>query len=277
MKKMTTLDTEPAPAGVSEAFVRSADGTRIGFRRLGSGPAIVMVHGCVSTHTAWTRAAKLLSGRYTCFAMDRRGRSHSGVGRSPYRIEREYEDVCAVLDAAGPGATLAGHSFGAICAMGAALLHPVQKLVLYEPPFPVGGPVAGAHFGAYARAVADGDMETAIEIGMSKFTRLSAAAIAAMRTTKAWLRLHTLAPSWTRELVALDSLPVSLDDYRALACPTLLLQGSLSPEHPLKNATREVARVLPNVRVEMLVGHGHMALLDAPEMVARLIADFLGG
>ena len=114
---------------------------------------------------------------------------------------------------------LAGHSYGAICAMGAALLHPVRKLVLYEPPFPVGGPVAGAHFGAYARAVADGDMETAIEIGLSKITRLSAAAIAAMRSTKAWLRLRTLAPSWTREMAALDSLPVSLDELPCACLP----------------------------------------------------------
>ncbi len=113
------------------------------------------------------RVARLLSGRYTCFAMDRRGRAHSGAGTPPYSIEREYEDVCAVLDAAGPGAFLAGHSFGAICAMGAALLHPVPRLVIFEPPFPAGGPVAGEHRMAYARAIADGDPDTALEIGLS--------------------------------------------------------------------------------------------------------------
>jgi pimeloyl-ACP methyl ester carboxylesterase len=160
--------------------------------------------------------------------------------------------------------------------MGAALLHPVQKLVLYEPPFPVGGPVAGAHFGAYARAVADGDMETAIEIGMSKFTRLSAAAIAAMRSSRAWPRLRTLAAGWVREMEAADALPASVDHYRAIVCTTLMLRGSMSPEHPLKDASRALAQVLPNVRVEMLIGQAHMALRDAPEMVAHLIADFLG-
>ena len=81
--------------------MRSADGTRIGYRRLGSGPAVVMVHGSVSTHTDWMPAARLLSDRFTCFAMDRRGRRGSGFGHGPYSIEREYEDVCAVLDAAG--------------------------------------------------------------------------------------------------------------------------------------------------------------------------------
>ena len=78
----------------------SADGTRIGFRRLGVGPAIVMVHGSVSTHTDWMPAARLLASRHTCYVMDRRGRRSSGAGHAPYAIEREFEDVCAVLKAA---------------------------------------------------------------------------------------------------------------------------------------------------------------------------------
>lgn len=255
--------------------MHSADGTRIGFRRLGSGPALVMVHGSIATHTAWMRVARLLSGRYTCFAMDRRGHAHSGAGTSPYSIEREYEDVCAVLDAAGPGAMLAGHSLGAICAMGAALLHPVPRLVIYEPPLPAGGPVPVEHRMAYARAIAEGDPDKALEIGLSNFSGLSAAAIAAIRATNAWPRLRTLAPNWVREGKAVDALPASLERYGALACPTLLLLGSLSTEHPLQDTARALAQVLPNVRLEMLIGQAHMALRDAPEMVARLIADFL--
>jgi pimeloyl-ACP methyl ester carboxylesterase len=273
---VTTAHTKHAPAAVAEGYVRSADGTRIGFRRLGSGPALVMVHGSVSTHTDWMRVARLLSGRYTCFAMDRRGRSHSGAGTPPYSIEREYEDVCAVLEAAGPGAFLAGHSFGAICAMGAALLRPVPRLVIYEPPLPAGGPVVGEHRMAYARAIADGDPDTALEFGLSNITRLSAAAIAAMRSSRAWPRLRTLAAGWVREMEAADALPASVDHYRAIVCTTLMLRGSMSPEHPLKDASRALAQVLPNVRVEMLIGQAHMALRDAPEMVAHLIADFLG-
>ncbi len=277
---MTTAPAEHPPVTVTEGSVRSADGTRIEFRRLGTGPGLVMVHGSIATHTAWRRVARLLSPHYTCFAMDRRGRSHSGAGTSPYSLEREYEDVCAVLDAAGPGAMLAGHSFGAVCALGAAMLkvssHPVPKLVIYEPPFPVGGFIAGEHRMAYARAIAEGDPDKALEIGLSEFSRLSPSAIAAMRAAKSWPRLRTLAASWVRELEAMDSLPASLDRYRVLACPTLMLWGSLSPEHPLNDASRELVKILPNVRVETLMGQGHWALREAPEMVARLIADFLG-
>ena len=102
-----------------------------------------------------------------------------------------------------------------------------------------------------------------------------AAAIADLRASKAWPHLRTLAPSWTRELEAMDSQPASLENYRALTCPTLLLRGSLSPEHPMQDATSALAWVLPNVRVGTITGQGHMALRGAPQMVARLMTGFL--
>ena len=173
IKKVISVETEQPAAAIAEGAVCSADGTRIGFRRLGLGPAIVMVHGSVSTHTDWMAAARLLSSRHTCYVMDRRGRRSSGPDHAPYAIEREFEDVCAVLkaveqDAAGPGAVLAGHSYGAICAMGAALRRPVPKLILYEPPLSVGGPVAGAPLADYARAVAAGNNERAMELAAER-------------------------------------------------------------------------------------------------------------
>ena len=260
--------------------MRSADGTHIAYRRLGSGPAIVMVHGSIATHTAWMRVARLLCRQYTCYAMDRRGRSHSRGGASPYSIEREYEDVCAVLDAAGPGASLAGHSFGAVCALGAAAMlaaspRPVRKLVLYEPPLTSGSLIAREPRIAYAQAIADGDPDRALEIGLSKFTRRSAADIAAMRATKAWSRLRRLAASWVREMDAINALPRSFEHYGAIASPTLMLTGSLNLDHPLQGVWRALAQVLPDVRVELLTGQGHWALREASEMAARAIADFL--
>ncbi len=274
--------------------MHSADGTRIGFRRLGVGPAIVMVHGSVSTHTDWMPAARLLASRHTCYVMDRRGRRSSGAGHAPYAIEREYEDVCAVLEAAeletaksdpaglgagkleaaGRGAALAGHSYGAICAMGAALGRPVSKLILYEPPLSVGGPVAGAPLAEYARAVAAEENERAMEIGLSEFTRLRPHVLKAIRASKGWPRLSHLAPTWTRELEAMDA-ATSVESYRALRCPVLLLAGAISPDHPYHDSVRTLAAVLPDVRVEMLPGQDHLGLRGAPQLVARLIADFL--
>jgi Predicted hydrolases or acyltransferases (alpha/beta hydrolase superfamily) len=260
---------------VIEGSVHSADGTRIGYRQLGNGPALLFVHGSVSTHTDWMRVARLLAPHYTCYALDRRGRSHSGNGRLPYCLDREYEDIEAVMSKSGPLAALIGHSYGAICTLGAALRTPVAKLVIYEPPLNVGGPIAGEYLAPYMRAVAEGDLDTALEIGLSRFTRLTENVIAQMRASKAWPRLRALATSWSRELYVMDTIDPTVDRFAAIACPVLMMVGALSPEHPMHDASRALAGVLPNTLVETIPGHGHMAMRDAPEYVARLIEKFL--
>lgn len=267
-------DTASQPH-VEEEFLHSADGTRIGFRRLGQGPAVVFVHGSVSTHTDWMPAARILSQRFTCYVMDRRGRRGSGHGHAPYRIEREYDDICALLELAGPGAMLAGHSFGAICAMGAALCRPVPKLVLYEPPLSVGGPVAAAeHLDAYAAAVEADENERAMEIGLTHFTRLRPEVLAAIRSSKGWPRLCHLAPTWTRELIAMNA-AVQVEPYRAFGCPVLLLVGSLSPEHPYQDSARALTAALENLHAEPLDGQDHLGLRGDPEQVARRVGKFM--
>ena len=279
IKSMPPAVLEHQPV-VTEGAVTSADGTRISYRRLGSGPALVFVHGSISTHTDWMRVAKLLAPRYTCYSMDRRGRAHSGIGRLPYSLDREYEDIAAVrnqaeMSEAGPIAGLIGHSYGAICALGAALRNPVPKLVVYEPPFPVGGPIAGEHLEPYRQAIAAHDPDAALEIGFTHISRVPAQRIAEVRATKAWPRICTLAPSWIRELEAMDALDPTVGRYAAIACSVLMLVGSLSPEHPLRDASRALAEVLPHARVETIEGQGHVAMRNAPERVAKLIGSFL--
>jgi pimeloyl-ACP methyl ester carboxylesterase len=278
---MTTAQLKHAPVEVTEGSTHSADGTRIGFRRLGSGPAVVFVHGSVSTHTDWMPVARLLADRFTCFAMDRRGRAKSGEGVGPYSIEREYEDIEAVLAVAkaetGAEAALAAHSYGAICALGSAMRHPVPRLVLYEPPLPVGGLIAGEFLPPYVAAIEQGDVDKALEIGLAHFPRLHAKGIAALRASKAWPRLRVMAKSWIRELHEMDAHSPDVEPYRALSCPSLLLAGSISPEHPMLDAARALAGVLPGVRFEWLPGQGHGATRGAPELVARLIGEFLAG
>jgi len=269
---------------IVEAFATSADGTRISFRHLGAGPALLFVHGSISTHTDWMRVAKLLAPRYTCYSIDRRGRAHSGNGRLPYSLDREYEDIAALRNHAeqthdAPISALIGHSYGAVCALGYAFLQPVPKLVVYEPPFPVGGPIAGEYLESYRQAITAHDPDRALEIGFTHFSQVSAQRIAELRATKAWPRICILAPTWIRELEAMDALQPTitqaLQQYAKITCPTLMLIGSLSPEHPILDASRALARVLPNARVETIEGQGHVAMRNAPEQVAQLIEDFL--
>lgn len=117
--------------------VTSKDGTHIAFWCSGSGPPLVLVHGTSASHTRWAPVLGLLEQHFSVCAIDRRGRGESGDANA-YAIEREFEDVAAVVDALGESVHLLGHSYGAICALEAALLtQNIRTLILYEPPIPV--------------------------------------------------------------------------------------------------------------------------------------------
>ena len=100
---------------------------------------LVLVHGTGGAYAGWESILPAIEKQFRVFAVDRRGRGESGEART-YAIEREFEDVAAVVDSIGAEVNLLGHSFGGICALEAALLIPrLRKLVLYEPPLPVPG------------------------------------------------------------------------------------------------------------------------------------------
>ena len=120
-------------------FVTSKDGTAIAFERSGQGPPLVVVHGTTADHRRWRPILPDLERHFCVYAMDRRGRGSSGDAED-YAINREYEDVAAVVEVAGEQVRLLGHSFGALCALEAAFRTTrLHQLVLYEPVFPVDG------------------------------------------------------------------------------------------------------------------------------------------
>jgi pimeloyl-ACP methyl ester carboxylesterase len=235
----------------------------------------VIVHGSIASAADWFEVATHLAPHFTCHLMDRRGRGRSDVGVEPYSLEREYEDICAVLAAAGPGPSLVGHSFGAICALGAALQAPVRRLAIYEPPLPVGGPVAGEYYNDYRWAVEAKQYDEALAIGLLHVVRLPSPVVEAMRTLPVWKAMLKLVPSWERELAAVDALPADVARYASIRCPVQLLVGTKSAEHPLQDASRALAKILPDVRVAPLQDQGHMATRTAPALLARTLAAFL--
>src|SRR3712207_301123 len=99
--------------------VISADGTPIGYERSGEGPPLVLVHGATSDRRRWAPILPALEKRFTVYAVDRRGRGASGDAQT-YAIEREFEDIAAVVDAIGGPVDLIGHSYGALCVLEAA-------------------------------------------------------------------------------------------------------------------------------------------------------------
>src|SRR5918997_3847853 len=101
--------------------VASKDGTTIAYRRSGEGPPLVLVHGTAGDHGRWRPVLPAFEERFAVYAIDRRGRGGSGDSED-YTIEREFEDVAAVVDSVGEPALVLGHSYGALCALEAALL-----------------------------------------------------------------------------------------------------------------------------------------------------------
>ena len=270
---MTKQYTEELP--IHEGSIHSSDGTRIGFHYFGSGPSLVFVHGSMATHTDWLPAARLLAAHHTCILVDRRGRGRSSFGPAEYSMETECADIAAVITKATDFAALVGHSYGATCCIEAATRLKLPRVALYEPVLSLAAPIAGEYLDPYCQAIAQDDMDEAVQIGMEHFIRYATEEIAGLRATRAWKRLQTLAPTWGRELRVMDTLSTNLERYRSVACPVLLFRGSESPEHPMQRTVRDLASTLPDSRVVTCDGHNHMGLRTAAEQVAREIQSFL--
>ncbi|MDQ4000368.1 MAG: alpha/beta hydrolase, partial [Actinomycetota bacterium] len=120
--------------------VTSLAGTSIAYWRSGEGPPLVLVHGTAADHSRWTPVLPAFEQHFTGCAVDRRGRGGSGDS-GDYAIEREFEDIAAVVDSLEEPGFLLGHSYGALCALEAALLtrKVVRKAVLYDPVMDVTG------------------------------------------------------------------------------------------------------------------------------------------
>src|SRR5258708_9846771 len=116
--------------------VLSKDGTPIAFDQSGHGPAVILVTGAIARRSEAASLAAHLSPDFTVFAYDRRGRGESG-DTAAYAVEREVEDLDALITEAGGSAFVFGHSSGAVLALEAARLLPtkITKLAVYEPPF----------------------------------------------------------------------------------------------------------------------------------------------
>ena len=253
--------------------VTSADGARIACEASGEGPPVVLVHGAGSARWSFDMVRPHLDADFTVIAIDRRGRGDSTDSRE-YELEREYEDVAAVVRGAGEGAVLVGHSYGALVAAGAAaLLGGLERLALYEPP--MGGVLAdGETIDRWERWIAEGDPDPMIREFLRGIGGYDEAAIAQLAASPLWeLRRHA-APTVPRELRA--ELTHRLDTRGPVDPGTevLLLVGSESPPWAVRSVGA-YASAMPRARTRVLEGHGHGANVTGPELLANELRRFL--
>jgi pimeloyl-ACP methyl ester carboxylesterase len=249
---------------------RSDDGVSIGYRSVGTGPDLVVVHGSIATGEQWAAVADLLAPRFTCHLMDRRGRGLSGDS-ADYSLEREAADIRAVLSAVGPHTALLAHSYGAICALEALRGGGrASSVLLYEPPLPVNGPVAGEALAPFAAEVAAGRLDDALALALTDIVHVPAEVVAGLRQAPVWPGMAALTPTWVREIAAIDGLDAGVERYAGISAPVLALLGELTAPHHVA-ATRALGGVLPGMRTETLPGQEHFAHMAAPDLVAGVI------
>ena len=255
--------------------VTSPDGTPLAVWVSGDGPPLVMVHGSLVDHMIFESLAGALHGAVTIHAMDRRGFGASGDAAA-YAIEREFEDVAAVVDAVaertGGPVALWGHSFGANSAMGgAARSGNVHHLVLYEPSLGLAYPAGSIE--AIEEAVAAGDVDAAVVAVLTDILELSAEDVSDLRAGPRWPSFLAAGPTVPRECRVEEGWVYRPGQFDAIGAPTLMLAGSQSPAS-VREATQRALAAIPDARVHVLEGHAHLAFQTDPAMVAAIIRDF---
>lgn len=261
----------------------SQDGTEIAFWSSGEGPPLVLVHGMTADHTTFAALVPHLRPHVTVHAMDRRGRGASHDAAA-YALEREFEDVAAVTqtvaEASGSPVAVFGHSFGGLCAFGAAALTPsTGGLVLYE-----GWPAAGA--GTYAvppvlikrfeELLADDARDALLELFMREVVDLSDDELATFRAAPAWANRVAAVHTIPREARAEHTAIFDPKQAVEITTPTLLLVGGHSP-HDLLVESEAVAATLRDARVSVIEDQQHAAHHVVPDIVSDLVVNFLRG
>ena len=258
--------------------VTSVDDTPIAYWPSGVGPPLVLVHGTAADHSRWTPVLPVFEQHFTVYAIDRRGRGGSDDS-GDYAIEQEFEDIAAVVDSLGEPAFLLGHSYGALCALEAALLtRNVRKLVLYEPPMDVSGeqfkpPGVVERLEALLEA---GDRDGVVATMLHEVAGVPPEAVEHMRSLPAWQARVAAAHTIPRELRAQEAYRFDPERFGDLGVATLLLIGGDSPA-TYEEAEKAVAEALPNCRIVVMAGQGHVAMDTATDLFTIEVLQFLEG
>jgi pimeloyl-ACP methyl ester carboxylesterase len=258
--------------------VTSADGTTIAYETTGGGPPVILVDGALG-YRALGFSAKLadeLADRFTVYTYDRRGRGESG-DTPPYAVEREVEDIAALIEAAGGSAHLYGISSGAGLALEAANRGvPIERLALFEIPMVVDSsrePLDADYRANLDRALDDGDRGEAVRLFM-RLVGVPAPFVFVMRFMPAWSKLKASAHTLPYDQAILGDTgsgkPLPEERTAGVRVPTLAIGGGKSPEW-MRNAMVAVSDAIPTAEYRTLEGQMHNVKAKA---LAPVLAEF---
>jgi pimeloyl-ACP methyl ester carboxylesterase len=260
--------------------ITSKDGTIIAYEKKGAGPALILVDGALTYRSfgPMPHLAELLAPHFTVYTFDRRGRGESTNSR-PYSVDREVEDIDALIDVAGGSAFIFGTSSGACLALEAAarLGSKTKKLAMYEPPYSSMQGAAQAwkdYRKQLAELLADGRRGDAVVLFM-QFVGTPADQVNGMRSSPMWPMFEAVAPTLAYDAAAMGSdRSAPVERAATVSVPALVLDGGASMAFmPFMHETAvALAKVIPHAQQRTLEGQTHDVNL---EVLAPVLEDFL--
>ena len=276
------FNTDTIPAGAVQKSVTSKDGTLIAYEQTGTGQPVIIVAAALADRGGARRLAGHMAEHFTVINYDRRGRGKS-TNSLPYAVEREIEDVEALIDASGGTALLFGSSSGAVLALDTTskLGSKVKRAFLYEPPFIVDDsrpPMADTLIGEVTELTASGRRNDAVKLFFAKGMGIPEPAVNVMRyLMPGWSTMAAMAHTIPYDLTILGGTqsgkPLPAGRWAAATAPTMVAVGSLS-EPFFHHGAQALAQVLPNAQYRSLEGRDHSAILFASKALADAAAQF---
>lgn len=275
----------------SSGSLTSLDGTLVGYRKLGHGPPLILLHGGMMAAQGFMQLGALLADDFTVYLPDRRGRGSSGPYGNRYGIARDCEDVQALVSATGAERVF-GLSSGAIIALEAARVVPqLTRVAAYEPPYSIAGHDNAAWLARFDREVERGELAAAMVTvlkgtGDSRWLRLVphwilarilgyGIAHDAARCEPGDVPIRELIPTMHYDGSLVKETSPAVERLRSLRARVLLLGGNESAAF-LRGALEVLEPLLPNAKRLTFNGVGHLAAANGgkPALVAGALRSF---
>jgi pimeloyl-ACP methyl ester carboxylesterase len=256
------------------ATVTSKDGTSIAYERSGSGLPILLVDGalCSRDFGPMPKLAPILAEHFTVFMYDRRGRNESG-DTQPYAVEREIEDMDALIKEAGGSAYVFGISSGAALSMAATAKGlSIPKLAIYEPPFEVPGEKGGAPKDMLLqlkKMIAENRRGDAIKYFL-KIVGVPSFGIFMMTLFPIWKKLKAVAHTLPNDITILDGFAIPEERAKSIKVPTLIAAGTKTSES-IRRSAKRLAELVPGNQFKMLEGQTHNV---SEKAIAPVLIEF---
>lgn len=267
----------PSQEGHFMPTVISKDGTTIAYERTGEGPVLIRVDGATATRQFSASFAEALAPRFTVITYDRRGRGDSG-DTQPYAVQREIEDIHALIDSNGGLAFVMGQSSGAVLALRAAAAGlPITKLAVYEPPFLVNdsrAPVPGNYVDHLNSLIAEDKREEAVAYFSTVSAGIPEEFLEQMKQSPYWQPsievAHTISYDGMVMADTMSGKPLAPEPWSAVSVPTLVMSGGETFPW-IHDGAAALMEHLPNAEYRLLPGQGHGA---ADDVLAPVLVEF---